>query len=266
MHGGKNWGAVAALVPGRTRIQCNKRWHDDLTRSIDRTTGRTGIWTEDEIVKLKDAVQTHGGKDWIAIATLVPGRTKLQCHSRWHTGLALGRTGKWSEEEDSKLKDAVQLHGGKDWVVIAALVPGRTRSQCYKRWHDFLDSSIDQANRLMGKWAEDEDSKLKVAVQAHGVKNWAAIATLIPGRTKIQCAYRWHSDLVYSTDGTTGRTGTWTEDELIILKDSVQTNGGKNWVAIAALVPGRTSIQCTKRWHMARCLGSQHRQDGRTNK
>jgi hypothetical protein len=50
--------------------------------SIDGTTGRTGTWTEDEDIKLKDAVQMHGGKNWIAIAALVPGRTKSQCNSR----------------------------------------------------------------------------------------------------------------------------------------------------------------------------------------
>jgi hypothetical protein len=32
---------------------------------------------EDE--KLKDLVQTHDGKNWNAMARLVPGRTKLQC-------------------------------------------------------------------------------------------------------------------------------------------------------------------------------------------
>jgi hypothetical protein len=28
------------------------------------------------------------------------------------------RTGKWSKDEDSKLKDAVQTHGGKNWVQL----------------------------------------------------------------------------------------------------------------------------------------------------
>jgi hypothetical protein len=37
--------------------------------------------------------------------------------------LANGRTGKWAENEDIKLKDAVQIHGGKEWVAITALVP-----------------------------------------------------------------------------------------------------------------------------------------------
>jgi hypothetical protein len=47
----------------------------------------TWTWTEDEDSKLKIAVQTHGGKDWAAIAALVPSRTKIQCHDRWHNAL-----------------------------------------------------------------------------------------------------------------------------------------------------------------------------------
>jgi hypothetical protein len=36
------------------------------------------------------------------------------------------RTGKLSTEEDDNLKDAVEIHDGKNWDAIAALVPGRT--------------------------------------------------------------------------------------------------------------------------------------------
>jgi hypothetical protein len=44
------------------------------------------------------------------------------------------RTGKWLDDEDSKLKDAVQMHRGKNRDTIAALVPGRAISQCRRRW------------------------------------------------------------------------------------------------------------------------------------
>jgi hypothetical protein len=45
------------------------------------------------------------------------------------------RSGRWTTDEDNKLKDAVQMHGGKDWAAIAALIPCRTLLQCTKRWH-----------------------------------------------------------------------------------------------------------------------------------
>jgi myb proto-oncogene protein len=140
--------AIAALVPGRTNIQCKNRWRDVLDPSIDQANKRTGRWTEDEDIKLKDTVQTHGGKNWGAIAALVPGRTNIQCRDRWHNALnpsidrANERTGKWTADEDSTLKDAVQTHGSKNWGLTAALVPDRKESQCKGRWHDALNPSI----------------------------------------------------------------------------------------------------------------------------
>jgi hypothetical protein len=163
--------------------------------------------------------------------------------------LASGRKGKWSAVEDSKLKDAVQKHGVKDWAAITALVPGRTQRQCHNRW-DTLDVNIALNARRMGKWVEDEDKKLKDAVQARGGKTWGTIAALVPGRTQRQCRNRWQIVLDPSIDRTPSeRTGKWAENEDIKLKDAVQMHGGKNWDAIAALVPGRTEVQCSNRWY-----------------
>jgi alkylhydroperoxidase/carboxymuconolactone decarboxylase family protein YurZ len=253
-HGSKDWAAIAALVPGRTRRQCQKKWHTVLDKNIDPTTARAGKWSAIEDIKLKDAVQIHGGKNWVGIAALVPGRTMTVCRQRWHDALnpsitlTAGRTGKWVEDEDIKLKDAVQIHGGKDWVAVAALVPGRTHKQCYKRWNDQLDPWIKRAHGRTGTWTADEAKKLKDAVLSHGSREWAAIAALVPGRTKIQCQSKWRDDLGSSIDPMTARAGTWTEDEDSKLKDAVQEHGSKNWDAIAALVPGRTRNQCRHRW------------------
>jgi hypothetical protein len=55
-----------------------------------------------------------------------------------------GRTGKWAEDEDIKLEDAVQMHDGKDWTAITALVPRRARKECKQRWKDvFSNSRVD---------------------------------------------------------------------------------------------------------------------------
>jgi hypothetical protein len=197
-HGDKDWGAVAALVPGRTKKQCSNRWHDAWDPSIALTGGSNGKWTEAEDSKLKDAVQTDGDNDWVAISALIPGRTKRQCNQRWYNtfnpsiALTAGRTGKWEEDEDKKLKDAIQMQGvDKDWAVISAMVPGRTKNQCNQRWHDALNPSIGRASRRKGKWSAADDSQLKHAVQTHGDNDWVAISTLVPGRTKKQCWDRW---------------------------------------------------------------------------
>jgi myb proto-oncogene protein len=223
-----------------------------LDPSIDRANERTGIWAEDEDIKLKDAVQLHGGKNWAAIAALVPSRTKIQCWSRWNDvldpSIARGSTRKWTADEDMKLKDAVQTHGVKNWVAISALFPSRTKRQCWHRWDDALDPSIDRTNGRTGEWTADEVIKLKDAVQTHGGRNWTAIAALVPGRTKQQCDNKWYDVLYPSIDWANGSRGGWSADEEIKLKDAVQLHGGKNWAAIAALVPGRTMQQCSNKW------------------
>jgi myb proto-oncogene protein len=84
--------------------------------------------------------------------------------------LTAGHKGKWTTVEDSKLKDAVQTRGDKDWAAISALVPGRTKGQCNSRWHKTFHPSIILMAGRAGKWAKDEDSTLKDAVQTKGVK------------------------------------------------------------------------------------------------
>jgi hypothetical protein len=253
-----DWVAISILVPDRTRRQCHDRWRRVLNPSIDRANERLGRWTEDEVIKLKDAAQTHGGKNWDAIALLVPGRTIIQCSSRWHKAVDASidrtkeRTGKWAEDEDIKLKDVVQTLGEKNWGAIAALVPGLGEKQCCNRWNHVLDPSIDRTNRRRGKWAEDEDIKLKDAVQTHGGKHWGAIAALVPDRTQNQCYERWKNVLDPRIALTASCTGKWTAVEDSMLKDSVRTHGGKDWHEIGALVPGRTTKQCRNRWQFLR--------------
>jgi myb proto-oncogene protein len=142
----------------------------------------------------------------------VPSRTKNQCSCRWHNWLdststdqTPGRTGRWTADEDAQLKDAVQRHDGKNWIEIAALVPGRTKTQCTDRWHKYLDPSVDRTSLATGKWTTDEDAKLKDAVQRHGSTNWTRIAALVPSRTKNQCSDRWYNNLGPGVGRTSGR-------------------------------------------------------------
>jgi hypothetical protein len=205
-----DWIAAAALVPSRTNRQCQHRWHDTLDPSIALTAGHTGKWTKDEDLKLKDVVHKVGSKSWDDIASLVGGRTKTQCRHRWQLvdpsiALTAGRTGKWTKDEDMKLMRAIEMSVDKEWVLIALLVPGRTRKQCYRRWRDVLNRSITLTG---GRWVEDEDTKLKAAVQTHGDESWDEIAAMFLGRTKLQCYNRWHNKLDPSIALKTGRAGT----------------------------------------------------------
>jgi hypothetical protein len=163
-----------------------------------------------------DEAATNTTSDAVAVALPSSDATADHTDSDPVTGTqpnsrTTGATGHWTLVEDAKLTGAVtntsKKKNGNNWAAIAALVPGRTNIQCKNRWQNALDPSIDQMTGTMGKWKEDEDTKLKAAVQSHGGKNWVAIAALVSGRTGAQCKSRWHNALNPSIDRVNGCTG-----------------------------------------------------------
>jgi hypothetical protein len=86
----------------------------DTVMDTQPNAGATGRWTLEENAKLTRAVantskKKHGKEyrtDWVTIAALFPGRTKIHCYNRWHNCLdpnidrATGRQGKWTADEE----------------------------------------------------------------------------------------------------------------------------------------------------------------------
>jgi S-ribosylhomocysteine lyase LuxS involved in autoinducer biosynthesis len=242
---GENWVAVAVLVHGRTDIQCRQRW----VHTLDPANGNTGklrrSWKLEEDAKLTKAVQKLG-KKWAVVAVLVPGRSDKQCSQRWLRSLdpANNAKGKWTPDEDAELTKAVQKLG-RTWAAVAVLVTGRTDKQCRERWVQTLDPTNGNKGKPRQGWKLEEDAKLTEAVQKLG-ENWVAVGVQVPGRTDKQCRHRWVCTLD-PTNGNTGKPRSWKLEEDAKLTEAVQKLG-KNWVAVAVLVPGRTNEQCRQRW------------------
>jgi hypothetical protein len=245
---GNSWLVVAALLPGRTAQQCSGRWRKHLNVNFSRTTPR---WTAEEDALLVDSEYKHGN-DWVAVATLIPNRNNVQCYRRWKVlpptmkRATPMNKGPWKPEEVQKLTDAV-TELGKDWVQVAALVPGRTFTQCRYKWAESFDPIVDQTNvplRTTGKWTLEEDAQLADAVKEHGGSNFTTVAAMVTGRTTVQCRQRWSKSWQDTNDNNTGE---WTVEEMQKLTDAV-TEHGEHWPRITALVPGRTNAQCRQRW------------------
>jgi hypothetical protein len=97
-YGEGHWAAVAALVSGRSELQCCKKWQqiaasvpskqycDGKRYSISTSgPGSRGFvgWTVEEETRLIKAVITYGKGNWAAVAALVSDRSELQCCKKW---------------------------------------------------------------------------------------------------------------------------------------------------------------------------------------
>ncbi|KAJ3064983.1 hypothetical protein HK102_008061, partial [Quaeritorhiza haematococci] len=196
-------------------------------------------WTEGEDERLRAAIRLYGVGKWTKISAFVGTRSAGACCKRWRGCVPPTiKKGAWSEADDEKLKEAIDTYGERQWTVIAAMIPGRTGSQCHDRWKFCLCPQ-----KRKGKWTAVEDALLKAGIEKYGYGNWESIASTIHGRTARQCRVRWRWSA--SPDI---KKGKWTFEEDGKLEAYIELTGAGDWESIAATIPGKTGHQCRVRW------------------
>ncbi|TIA28141.1 hypothetical protein D6C78_10879 [Aureobasidium pullulans] len=99
----------------------------------------------------------------------------------------LVRRGRWSEEEDEKLKTLVRVIGRRNWVHLSQLVETRTPRQCRERYCNFLRPCLD-SRPLTG----EERILVTRLVNELGTK-WATIARYMPSRSESLIKNWWYA-------------------------------------------------------------------------
>lgn len=93
----------------------------------------------------------------------------------------------WTQLEDHRLLAAIRRYGLNDWTNVSRFVGnGRNRCQCSQRWQRSLNPLINK-----NSWLPAEDQTLLSAVRELGVHSWMKVSALLPGRTDVQCRYRY---------------------------------------------------------------------------
>jgi hypothetical protein len=141
----------------------------------------------------------------------------------------------WTVSEDRKLTEAARKHG-KDWVAIAAIVPGRTNNHCRIRWTQTLEPANENKRKPRISWKGEEDAKL-----TEGVKTWQQLGrSCCDGSRSNECTMSYQMEQDFGSCQWDGRGSMDAREEDARLTEAV-TKHGNHWVAVAAMVTGRTN-------------------------
>jgi len=143
--------------------QSQQQWVSLVNSSVVRT---NQPWTEDEVQRMNNFImESEKRPRWIDVAAHVGTKTPQQCYKRYmrYDVCPTHVEGRWTAEEDERLKRAVERHG-RHWREVSEFMGTRTPTQCVHRWD--LRHRIRPRHRQ--PWTKDEDELLLRYVKTYG--------------------------------------------------------------------------------------------------
>jgi hypothetical protein len=100
----------------------------------------------DAVKHFQHRINNRSSLPWNNVAQHIPHRTGIQCQARWTEALdPTVRKGRWHDEEDLQLQEAVK-QCGCCWTRVANMIPTRTQRQCRTRWNQMQSRQSKKRN------------------------------------------------------------------------------------------------------------------------
>ena len=175
-------------------------------------------WTKKEDEILLEEAKKNNYRKWKAVAKLIPGKSAIQCASRYHRIRPGINKGQWTNAEDRQLLKFHKIYGNS-WSEIAKKMENRTGKQIRDRFLNNFEKSVKK-----GKFLAQED---KLIIKWHKVfgNSWSKIAEKIEGRTGDMVKNRFYSSLKNFDIKKCGENNGFDIDNRDIYKDAIKKNG-----------------------------------------
>jgi hypothetical protein len=158
-----NWVEISnTLNSTRSPMDCYIQY-----KNVDDPLINKGSWNIKEELSLLKIATEYQETNWALIAEkLGTNRTPWQCFEHYQQALNpnIVKSGEWSEAEDNSLKEAIALHGLKNWRAVSDLIPGRSSFQCNLRWRRSITC---KEGVVEGRWSIEDENRLVLAAIAY---------------------------------------------------------------------------------------------------
>lgn len=144
-------------------------------------------WSKEEDSALLK-LSTKYNYNWKKISLMLPGRSHIQCSSRFDRIKPGVNKGTWTKEEDEKLIELVEQLG-QVWTEISSKLKSRSSKQVRDRYLNYLKPGLNKS-----KFSIEEDNLLIEKYRLYGGK-WSKISSFFPDRTSDIIKNRFYSSL-----------------------------------------------------------------------
>lgn len=148
-------------------------------KRLNKTTQTRKKWNPNEDQQLREAVLEHG-EDWPLIASLMPGRTRKNCRSRYINHIKLVDLSPASRAETDLIKQLVQQRlyrhddGRYKWSAICNVVNKTLHKSTLKRTPDVIKNFLNRSSKQV-KRKTKQKSKPKVGSKISASSSFGAL-------------------------------------------------------------------------------------------